>query len=259
MMSFTLNQFLLFTLVLTRVSGLTMTAPVYGSGEVPARIRAFLAFALSLVITPTQLGAAVAFPANLVEYLVLIGGELLIGLTLGLGVQVLFVSAQVAGQLISQVSGVSLADVFNPALETEVPLFSQLLYVFTLTIFLVMGGHRLAMSGLLGTFASVPLGSGLIPASLAETFTTLLAQSVELGLRIAAPATTALLIATVVLGLIGRTLPQLNIMVLGFGINALATLAALSLSLGAIAWAFQQEIEPFLELVVGQWSVASSQ
>jgi flagellar biosynthetic protein FliR len=185
--------------------------------------------------------------------LTLVAGELLVGLTLGLGVQMMFVAAQVAGQLISQVSGVSLADVFNPALETEVPLFSHLLHLFTLAIFLTLGGHRLAMSGLLATFHELPLASGLVPTSLAETFTTLLAQAVELGVRIAAPTTTALVLATLVLGLISRTLPQLNIMAVGFGLNAISTLLVLSISLGAIAWAFGEQIEPFVEAIAQEW------
>jgi flagellar biosynthetic protein FliR len=241
-----LQQFLVFTLVLTRVSGLVATAPIYGSGEVPPQIRVLLAFALSLVVAPSQIGAAVPFPETLLNWLVLAGGELLVGAALGLGVQILFQAGQVAGQLISQVSGMSLADVFNPSLDSTVPLFSQLLYLFTLAIFLLIGGHRLVMAGLLGTFDSIPLASGAIPLSLAETFTGLVASSMELGLRAAAPATTALLLATVILGLISRTLPQLNIMVVGFGINALVTLGTLSISLGAIAWIFQVQVEPFI-------------
>jgi flagellar biosynthesis protein FliR len=245
--AFGLNQLVIFTLVLTRFSGLVMTAPVFGSLEVPVRIRALLAFALSLLITPTQLSARVASPATLVDLLILVAGELLIGLTLGLGVQILFLAPQVAGQLISQLSGVSLADVFNPSLETEVPLFSQLLYLFTMAIFLTLGGHRLVMAGLLDSFHTLPLGGGGLLTSLSEPLTTLVTQSLELGLRAAAPATTALLLATLILGLISRTVPQLNIMALGFGVSAVTTLGVLALSLGGIAWAFEEQLEPFLE------------
>src|SRR5687767_12017526 len=131
-----LNHFVIFTLVLTRVSGLLMTAPIVGSLEVPMRIRALLAFALALLLTPAQLVANVQTPTNLVSFAVLIAGEIVIGLTLGLGVQILLVAPQMAGQVISQLSGVSLADVFNPSLETEIPLFSHVLYLFTLAIFL---------------------------------------------------------------------------------------------------------------------------
>jgi len=83
-----------------------------------------------------------------------------------------------------------------------------------------------------------------------EAMTSLLTQSFVLGVRAAAPAMVALLLATLVLGLVSRTLPQLNVMALGFGFNVLATLGALSISLGAAAWAFQDQVEPVLETVL---------
>ena len=65
----------------------------------------------------------------------------------------------------------------------------------------------------------------------------------------AAPVMVALLVATLILGLVGRTLPQLNFLALGFGANAMVALVALSLSLGAAAWLFQDQLEPVLETV----------
>ena len=73
--------------------------------------------------------------------------------------------------------------------------------------------------------------------------------SFSLGVRVAAPAVTALLLATLVLGLIGRTLPQLNIFAFGFGLNSLLAFAALGLTFGAAAWAFQDQIQPAMQTI----------
>src|SRR5688572_19336220 len=243
------NVFLVFTLVLSRLSGLMMTAPIYGSMEVPARVRALLVVALALLVTPSQI-AHPAEAATLIDYAVLIGGELAIGLVLGLGVQILFLAPQVAGQLISQMSGIALADVFNPSLDSEIPVFSQLLYLFSLAIFLVIGGHRLVMAGLLETFEVIPPGQASLLATFSESFTTLVAQSFELGLRAAAPTVMALLLATLIMGLISRTVPQLNVMSFGFGVSAITTLVVLSVSLGGVAWALEGRVEPFVEGLV---------
>lgn len=243
------NALLIFTLVLSRLSGLMMTAPIYGSLEVPARVRALLVLALSLLVTPSQL-AEHADADTLIGYGMLVGGELAIGLVLGLGVQILFLAPQVAGQLISQMSGIALADVFNPSLDSEIPVFSQLLYLFSLAIFVVIGGHRLVMAGLLETFNVIPPGQASVFTTFSESFTTLVAQSLELGLRASAPTVTALLLATLIMGLISRTVPQLNVMSLGFGVSAITTLVVLSLSLAGIAWAFEVAAEPFLETLV---------
>jgi flagellar biosynthesis protein FliR len=243
------NAFLIFTLVLARLSGLMMTAPIYGGVEVPARIRALLVVALAVLVAPSQIGEQ-ADAENLVGYGVLMLGELAIGLVLGLGVQVLLLAPQVAGQLVSQMSGIALADVFNPSLDSEIPVFSQLLYWFSLAIFLIIGGHRLVLAGLLKTFSVIPPGQAATLSTFHESFSTLVAQSLELGLRASAPTVTALLLATVIMGLISRTVPQLNVMSLGFGISAITTLVVLSLSLAGIAWALEGAIEPFVETLV---------
>ena len=74
-------------------------------------------------------------------------------------------------------------------------------------------------------------------------------MSFSLGIRVAAPVVTALLLATLVLGLIGRTLPQLNVMALGFGLNSLLAFAALGVTFGAAAWVFQGQIEPTMKTI----------
>ncbi|HEV3136723.1 MAG TPA: flagellar biosynthetic protein FliR [Pirellulales bacterium] len=245
-----LHQFLTFTLVFVRIGALVAIAPVFGSSDVPVRMRALMALALAALIAPLQFGRVTGYPDTLVGYLVLVGAEALIGLTLGLGIMVLFSGMQVAGQVISQMSGMQLADVFNPSFNENVPVFSQLLFHVSVAVFVIIGGHRKVMEALLDTFVWLPAGQGGFSRSVVEAMTSLLAQSFLLGVRAAAPAMVALLLATLVLGLLSRTLPQLNVMALGFGFNALVTLGALSISLGAAAWIFQDEIAPVLATLV---------
>ncbi len=244
------EHFLLFTLVLTRVSGLTMTAPIYGTSDVPMQVRALLAVALALLITPTQWDVAVEYPGTTINYMVFIGSELVVGVCLGLGVTILFSGVQLAGQMIGRISGMMLADVFDPSLQASVPTFSRLMFLVTMAVFVGIGGHRVVMAGLLDTFQTIPPGSGAFPASIVEGFVLLLTESFNLGIRAAMPVVTALLLSTLVMGLISRTLPQLNILMVGFGMNSMLTFAGLSLTLGAAAWAFQERVEPALEILL---------
>jgi flagellar biosynthetic protein FliR len=245
-----IHQFLTFTLVLVRVSTLVMVAPIFGTSDVPARVRGLLAVALALLIVPLELAKTTPQPDTLVGYLLLVGSEALIGLTLGLGVLVLFSGMHVAGQVISQMSGMQLADIFNPGLDASVPIFSQLLYYVALAVFVLIGGHRRVMEALLDTYVWLPAGQGGFSRSIVEAMTALLSQSFVLGVRAAAPAMVALLLATLILGLAGRTLPQLNVLALGFGFNSLTTLVMLSISLGAAAWIFQEQVDPVLATVL---------
>ena len=184
---YNLQQFLVFAFVLTRVSGLAMTAPIpYGLlKEVPMQIRALIAFALAVLIVPTQLGAHFPNPHTLVDLVMILGGELLIGVTLGAGIMILFSGIQLTGQIIGQVSGMTLADVFNPAFDTSIPLLSQMLYMFSLAIYVMAGGHRMLMAGLLDTFATISPGMGNLSNSLGDASITLLMQSFDLGIRAA--------------------------------------------------------------------------
>jgi flagellar biosynthetic protein FliR len=240
------GKFVLFTLVFVRISGLVMTAPIFGTSDVPVQVRALLAFGLALLILPSQWHVPVEDPRNLVYYLVFLGSELAIGLTLGFGVVILFSGIEVAGHTIGQVSGLMIAEIFDPTTGNNTSVFSRLLFLVALALFVCIGGHRTVMAAMLDTFAAIPPGGAIDAGSLSRTLVTLVAQSFLLGLRASAPVLVALVLANIVLGLIGRTLPQLNVLVLGFGINSLLALAMLWLTLGAAVWVFQEQLDPAL-------------
>lgn len=242
-----MQQMVVYSLVLARVSGLVATAPVFGPHDLPLKIRLLVAMALSAVLAPVQAADSAAAPQESLDYLLCLGSELIVGVALGIGLMLLLAAMQLAGQIISQMSGMSLADVFNPSLGSEASLYSQLLYFFALAVFVAIGGQRLLVGALLETFSQIPPGTASLDNRLPETLTLLLGQSFSLGVRAAAPAATALLLATLVLGLLSRTLPQLNALTFGFGVNALVTMAVLSLSLAGIGWAFQEQLYPFFE------------
>ena len=230
------GQFLVFVLVLVRVSAATITSPIIGTTDIPPQVRVLFGLAVSVLIAPTQFAHAAAQPNDLVDLAIVVVEEAAIGIVLGLGVTMFLSGVSLAGQVIAQMGGIALADVYNPGLDTSLPLFSQLLYLVAMAIYVLMGFHRMLLAGLLNTFESMPPGTAALPDSILEVFITLLAASFDLGLRVAAPATVALLLATVILGLVSRALPQLNIMALGFGANIMVTFAALLISFGALAW-----------------------
>lgn len=238
--AFLVNRFMVFTLVLTRTSTLIMTAPLFGSQVLPRHVRALLAVTISLLITPVFFGTSVPPGENVVEYGRLLVSEALVGLLLGLGINILFSGIQVAGQIVSQMSGLSLADVFNPGFEDGVSVFSQLFYFLTLAVFVAVGGHRIVTEALLETFAWAPPGHAALGDTFVEVLTSVMTQSFALGIRAAAPLLIALLVANFALGLISRTLPQINVIAVGFALNSLLALGVLFLSLGSVAWAFQQ-------------------
>jgi flagellar biosynthetic protein FliR len=237
-----LDQFLVFVLVLTRVGSLLMTLPVWGTATVPMHVRALLAAGIALLLTPLFWGQPIPPPENLLVLGSLLAREAVLGLALGLAVMILLSGMQLAGQLISQTSGMTLADVANPTFETNVPIFAQILEMLALAIFFIVGGHRQVIDALLASFRWMPPGNGRLPEGLVPALSEITAQSFEVGIRAAAPVMVALLLATLVVALISRTLPQLNAVAVGLNLNSLIVLGAFALCLGSAAWVFQEEL-----------------
>ncbi len=246
-------QFANGALVLVRILALVAVAPVLGPFELAMRWRMALAFVLTVFVTPLGLGHLAETPESIGRFLTLAGGEALIGLMLGLGVRILFSCLQVAGQAISQMSGLQLAEVFNPGLGASVPVFSQLLLLVATAVFLALGGHRMMVEALLDSFTNVPAGEAAFGQSSVQAVTTLVAQSFLLGIRIAAPAVVALLLATLIIGFLSRTLPQLNLLALGFGVNAIVALVAVAASLGSACWILQDSLQPTLQTILNSF------
>lgn len=241
------NQFLVFLLVLTRVGALLMSMPILGSSSVPMQVRAFLAIAISLLLTPLQAHVQVADPGNLINMTVLLAREAVLGLALGLSIMLLLSGMQLAGQVMSQMSGLSLAEITDPTFDNSVPIFSHLLEMLSVVVFFAIGGHRQMMSALMGSFEWMPPGSGTLPDGLVDALADITGRSFELGIRASSPVMVSLLLAILVVALISRTLPQLNSMAVGMNFNAMIVLAVMAFCMGFAIWIFQDETARVVE------------
>lgn len=241
---------LLFSLVLTRVAGLMLSGPFFGAVSVPGKIRALLAIATAALLTPLQSHVTLPSALNFTGLVPLLIDELAIGICLGLGAQLMFASAQVAGQLAGQLGGMQMADTMNPTSGTNTPLFAQLLDLTTLGVFVILGGPGQLLGALLLTFQRVPPGQAEIPLYFVHYYVALLASGFELGIRMGAPMMLALLLSMLVLGLIGRVLPQLNVLQVSFNLNAAVLLISLLLSLQIMFWAVADQFDTQLELLI---------
>ena len=229
------NQFLVFLLVLTRVSGLVMVAPVWSSRSMPVRVRAFLAIGIALIITPLFWHTPIDDPTNVIHLAILLGCEFAIGLALGLAVMICFAGMELAGQILGQMTGMHLADVASPDFDASVPVFSHFLHMLMLAIFIITGGHQYVLDTFFRIFQQVPPGQAKFSMPVMEALTEITSYSFSLGLQLAAPIMFALLLSILIMGLISRTMPQFNVLAVGFGINSMVMLGAMLLSLGILA------------------------
>lgn len=238
----------LFLLVASRLGGIVMFLPVLGALALPPQLRALLVVALAVVVTPL-VDAPAAWPDTLGGLAVAMGGELLIGVLMGLAVFLCFVGLQLGAQLIAQESGLALGQILDPMMEEEDTVLGSLYLQLGLVIFLIVGGHRALIAAAFDSFRAVPVLSGLgwLEGGGAILVDALRAGG-ELAIRIAAPTVLTLFLVNLGLGFVSRTIPQLNVTTLGFSFKALLGFALMAISLPVLLNGFTAT----LEAVIGQ-------
>ncbi len=221
-------------LVVFRVAGLFIAAPLLSDPSLPMQVKGLLALTIGLGVTARMVEPAV-LPESWPELVLGIGGEMLVGGVIGFAAQLLFVGIGVGAGQISQQMGISLANVFNPLLEDTTTILDVMMHLTALGVFLAIGGHRLMIGGLLETFDRVPLMGFSPDEPLLGAVVGLLTAAFRLGIKVAAPAVVALFLTSVAMGFIQRTMPQLNILSAGFQIRVLVGLVVMVASITALA------------------------
>ncbi|HSW44754.1 MAG TPA: flagellar biosynthetic protein FliR [Phycisphaerae bacterium] len=205
-------------LVMARVSGLMLSAPLFSGASVPTSIKALLVLAISMAAMPL-LGPAVQVPVTMTTALAGLVGELALGLLIGFCVSLVLAGVQVAIQTVSQQAGMALGEVFNPTIDTSTPVAAELYFYVSMVIFLAVGGHRALTCAVLDSFATIPLMGFRVSEGVAVLVVELLAVSFIVAVRVGGPIILALLLGFMTLGFLSRTIPQLHLLSVGFPIK----------------------------------------
>jgi flagellar biosynthetic protein FliR len=219
-------RLVVFVLVLARVVGLALIAPVLGSRMVLPRLRLALVVFLAIAMVPATAKAAAAHTAQLasspVALIVALVIETAIGLLLGAIAQFVFGAVQLAGELAGMQMGFGMASLFDPQTHDRSVVLAQWQSTLALLLFLTVDGHHMLVQAVAESFRRVPPGAvGLGTASLGMTVT--FASGIfVLALKIAAPVLILVLLTNAGLGALGKLVPQLNVMVVGFPVNVAA-------------------------------------
>ena len=212
-----------------RISGLMLFAPFLGSVVIPARIKAALTFALTLVLYPLVSKSFTSLAIN--EWPILVIRELLLGVAIGIATSIVFEAVQMAGQVLSIQMGYSLINILDPNTQVDTTVVAMFQQSIAMLIFLRMDVHLWLLKAVGNSFAYLPPGT----AHLTRPFTLSLLGAgtaiLLIGVQIAAPVLSATLLIDVVLGLLGKASPQLPLMVLGPAVKSLLGLAILFTSL----------------------------
>lgn len=215
-------------LVIFRIGGLMIYAPALGSSAIPVRVRVFLAFMIGIASYPLLSAEHLAGfqpPNNLWLLAPLVAMELLIGLIIGFMAMLPLLAMETSGLIMGQQMGLGFARFYNPAIDDEADVMGQLLFFMALAGFLAIGGHEWMFMAVLHTFEFVPPGVFSPNADLITLTTGLMLSSLEIAMRVAAPLLALVFLETVAMGFLAKTVPQLNVLSLGFPLRILIGLA----------------------------------
>jgi flagellar biosynthetic protein FliR len=222
-----------YFLIFVRVASILWLIPLFAVRNVST----YFKVAFSLVVT-FLLMEVVPPPSVPIDepylFLLVVGREALLGMTIGFSIRVLFAGIQAAGEMVSIQTGFSFARIMDPFSGNQVGILDQFQYLLALMVFFSVDGHHLIIRGLADSYRQLPLGTPGVSKGLIDYIITSTGSIFSLGLKIGAPVIVALLLIELSLGLLSRMMPQMNIFVEGLPVKVFLALTILSLSLSFI-------------------------
>jgi flagellar biosynthesis protein FliR len=224
------TEIIRFSIVLLRISGIMIFAPFFSSQSIAVQVRVVFALVAAMVLSTSLPASAIPPGLSLANIAGLFLNEALFGVILGFAASFVFAGLQFAGQIISFQLGFSLINLIDPQTEVEAPVFSFLQNYVGLLFFLLLNGHHWFLQAVSESFRYLPVGGVHLQAPLMEHIIRLSSQILVIGLRIAGPIIAITVVTDVVMGVIGRAAPQINIMIVGMPLKLLVGFGCLSFS-----------------------------
>ncbi|MBD3109429.1 flagellar type III secretion system protein FliR [Bacillus sp. AGMB 02131] len=221
-----------FLLILVRVTSFFITMPIYSHRSLPAMHRIGIGVFLSWIMYYTMEIPVFEIDAS---YYLLIIKEALVGLLIGFIAYLMLSAIQIAGGFIDFQMGLAIANVIDPQTGVQSPLVGQYLYMFALLFLLATNGHHLLMDGIFYSYQFVPIDQYFIDFSregLLEFVIMSFNQMFIIAFQMAIPVVGSLFIVDVALGILARTMPQLNVFVVGLPIKLFVSFVVLLIVMG---------------------------
>ena len=230
-------------LIFIRVAAFFVTIPLFSYRTIPSQLKIVLAFVLSWMMYYTF--SIEAFTIN-GDYLLLVLKEAIVGLVLGLVVYIVFSAVQIAGGFIDFQMGFAMANIVDPQTGAQSPLMGQFFNFLLLLVFLAINGHHLVLDGIFYSYQFMPIDQ-FFPkfgdAESVEYIMKLFVAVFAIAFQMSAPIIATLFLVTLALGITGKTVPQLNIFVVGFPIKIAVGFILLMIMMGVMVEVMEKVIE----------------
>jgi len=218
-MVISLPQIEIFLLVLARVTGLFLEAPLFSSKTIPATLKICLAIWISAIlwfVVPVK-----NLPDSLIAFALAIAMEVFIGYIIGFVSSIVLQSAQAAGDILDMQMGLSVANVLSPTTGAMSSITGSLMYLIALITFLIVDGHHMVLSAIHQSFVGIPIISFIDfskPNILLEVIELLKFFWIA-AIQLSAPMLLLIFLSDFAFGIVSRVAPQVNVFMLGFQVK----------------------------------------
>jgi flagellar biosynthetic protein FliR len=244
----------LFLLILFRWAGMIMLAPVFGARGVPAMVKLCFAASLSVIIYPLIQAANPSVPSELLQYIAVVIKEVLVGLVIGFVIYTLTAILQGAGQLIDFQMGFTMGAAIDPVYGVQSPMMGNFQVVFATMLLLAKNSHHYLVAAMVKSYAYIPINPTNLPSDY-HFYVQLVLHVFSLAIQLAMPVFGALLVSDIGVGLLSRTVPQLNIFAIIFPVKIVFGFIILLLSIPfwgeSVTQLFKTNMSWVLELYQG--------
>lgn len=243
------GQIILFALVFLRVMAFVVAWPIFGSATVPVSVKILLALVLTTIFAPlANLQNASAMNLQS-EVMSLAFREVMIGLFLGFLMRMFFFAVSIAGEITSMAIGLASAQVYNPAQGSSSNVVEQFQSMLATLFFLGINGHHFFIEGFVKSYELIPVANSFLNSAGFSTLVMAGQQVLVIGLKLSAPVLVAIFMANVAMGILGRAVPQINV---------LMTSLAVQISLGMVVLLFSlplfvHEMNALLEVMINNF------
>jgi flagellar biosynthesis protein FliR len=224
-----------FFLVFARVSILFSLFPFFGSQVIPNLSKLGLALLVALALYPVVDLRDSVVPASPVAMIRLTLGEFVVGLVLGILLQVLFEGVKMMGEVVGMQTGFSITNILDPQNGVQVSILSNMAYLMGLVLFLILNGHHILLNSIRESFDILRVGSvGISEKGFGDVIGKC-GEMFVIAVKIGAPVMACLLLVNMALGIITKMIPQMNVMIVAFPVQIIAGLFFFGISLALLA------------------------
>jgi len=246
-----------YVLVVVRIASFLFLMPVFSSRAIPVQVKAAATLVTALLLTPVVPLSPAAFPASPWQFGLIAVTELFVGMTLALMIRLIFAGLQMAAQMVGFQMGLAVANVVDPQSGAQSIVIAEFVYLISLLLFLAVNGHHALLSTVCESFALLSPGAFNLEDPIARLAIDMGQEMFVLSVKLMAPVMGILLFSQVALGILAKTVPQMNMLIVSFGLNIALGLFFIGLTLQVFWPVLARSLDKAIRLMPALLSIAA--